>query len=95
MLQVLPEGDIARIPSSNNSASPIPASLIVCVQKYYLSVSGTRDRDLDAFCLYFWCPQLMALICILTEHPHGLVPFQAKPGLELKNPPPSAALKAL
>lgn len=43
----------------------------------------------------FRCPQLMSLMCILTEHLHSLAPCQAKPRLELKNPPSSAVLKAL
>lgn len=101
ILQALPEGGVDRIPSSNNTASPIPASLMAWVQKQYLSllqashaVSGTRDRDLGAF-----CPLFVSSAHVSNVYPVSTSPWSgschAKPRLELKNLPPSAVLKAL
>lgn len=90
ILQVLPEGGIARILSCNSDASPTPASFTAQVQKQYLSVlqashsvSGTRDRILVHF-VHF----LVSSAHISSIYPDSTSPwsgsYQAKEMLELE-----------
>lgn len=84
ILQVSPEGGIARIASCNSTASPIPASFKAWVQKQYLFLvqASHSIRDLGAFCPLVGV--LSSHLQYISRHHIFLVWLQPKRMLELE-----------